>query len=208
MGLLERSSSTPGCCWCRCPRRPSRPTPTACPPSLSRQYWRWRCWCGQAGSLQVCVAARGLACPEVHGAPAPQSHAATGQATQIPCPCPQAAVRAWAPLQAPHQQASYIACLLHIKRVEHSELAKGDGLTSLRVQVSARAGNKYHFLILLLFLRRCAAGLAGLYPPSWLPPATGPLLFSLTFGISVVVIACPCALGLALPTALMVGTGR
>ncbi|GAB4822450.1 hypothetical protein N2152v2_009496 [Parachlorella kessleri] len=62
-------------------------------------------------------------------------------------------------------------------------------------------------LAVLVFSGWYAAGLAGLYPPSWLPPATGPLLFSLTFGISVVVIACPCALGLALPTALMVGTG-
>ncbi|KAL2524712.1 Copper-transporting ATPase RAN1 [Abeliophyllum distichum] len=62
-------------------------------------------------------------------------------------------------------------------------------------------------LALFTLLGWYLAGVLGAYPSEWLPENGNHFVFALMFAISVVVIACPCALGLATPTAVMVATG-
>lgn len=93
-----------------------------------------------------------------------------------------------------------------VRLVESAQLAKAP------VQKFADRISKFFvpLVIILSFSTWLAWFLAGKfhwYPKSWIPSSLDSFELALQFGISVMVIACPCALGLATPTAVMVGTG-
>ncbi|XP_047325578.1 probable copper-transporting ATPase HMA5 [Impatiens glandulifera] len=93
-----------------------------------------------------------------------------------------------------------------VKLVESAQMAKAP------VQKLADRISKFFvpLVIILSFSTWLAwflAGKYGGYPKSWIPQSMDSFQLALQFGISVMVIACPCALGLATPTAVMVGTG-
>ncbi|CAN6579158.1 unnamed protein product [Malus baccata var. baccata] len=93
-----------------------------------------------------------------------------------------------------------------VRLVESAQMAKAP------VQKFADCISKYFVptVIILSFSTWLAWFLSGKfhsYPHSWIPSSIDSFELALQFGISVMVIACPCALGLATPTAVMVGTG-
>ncbi|KAG6636815.1 probable copper-transporting ATPase HMA5 isoform X1 [Carya illinoinensis] len=93
-----------------------------------------------------------------------------------------------------------------VRLVESAQLAKAP------VQKFADRISKYFVPLVIMFsfstwLAWFLAGKFHGYPKSWIPSSMDSFELALQFGISVMVIACPCALGLATPTAVMVGTG-
>ncbi|KAI8344341.1 E1-E2 ATPase-domain-containing protein [Chlamydoabsidia padenii] len=62
-------------------------------------------------------------------------------------------------------------------------------------------------LALVTFITWQVLSAKGMYPAEWVAHGESSTVFSIMLGVSVLVIACPCGLGLASPTAVMVGTG-
>jgi Cu+-exporting ATPase len=71
-----------------------------------------------------------------------------------------------------------------------------------KAPIAALADKVSGIFVPIVCLIALAAGTA------WFIATGGDLKFALTIFISILVIACPCALGLATPTAIMVGTGK
>jgi Cu+-exporting ATPase len=80
-----------------------------------------------------------------------------------------------------------------IKLVEEAQSAKAP--------IAQMADIVSGYFVPIVFLIACIASIA------WFISGES-VVFSLTIFISILVIACPCALGLATPTAIMVGTGK
>ena len=106
------------------------------------------------------------------------------------------------------QQATY--SIFQVGNVEGKPTLQRDGTMIVRL-VEDAGGSKAP-------IARLADKIAGVFVPVvmtiaavvfvvWMLAGVG-LESALTFAISVLVISCPCALGLATPVAIMVGTGR
>lgn len=82
----------------------------------------------------------------------------------------------------------------------------------MRSSLSSSHIGPSHFKVVvvafLTWLGWFVAGQFDIYPREWIPKAMDSFELALQFGISVLVVACPCALGLATPTAVMVATGK
>ncbi|KAF9371288.1 serine/threonine protein kinase Ran1 [Podila verticillata] len=78
--------------------------------------------------------------------------------------------------------------------------ALGDKISGVFVPIVILLG-------LLTFASWAIAGRVGAIPEGWIPEGESYWIYSTLYAVAVLVIACPCALGLASPAAVMVGTG-
>ncbi len=92
-----------------------------------------------------------------------------------------------------------------VKLVEEAQSSKAP-IQALADKISGVFVPTVIALSLLTFVVWMIVVNTGLMSPQYMP-SNSRFVFSLLFAIAVLVIACPCALGLATPTAVMVGTG-
>jgi P-type Cu+ transporter len=92
-----------------------------------------------------------------------------------------------------------------VQLVENAQLVKAP-IQAFADRVSSIFVPVVIVLATVTFLSWVIAGLTNSIPDAWVPANESKGLFAMMFGISVLVTACPCALGLATPTAIMVGT--
>ncbi|KAJ1332944.1 hypothetical protein BSLG_008571 [Batrachochytrium salamandrivorans] len=93
-----------------------------------------------------------------------------------------------------------------VKLVEDAQFCKAP-IQAFADRISAVFVPGVLIVALVTLLAWIVAVTTGAVPLDWIPTDRSPILFAAEFAISVLVIACPCALGLATPTAVMVGTG-
>ncbi|KAG5566259.1 hypothetical protein RHGRI_002008 [Rhododendron griersonianum] len=94
-----------------------------------------------------------------------------------------------------------------VQLVEAAQLARAP-VQKLADQISRFFVPTVVLAAFLTWLGWFVLGQAGIFPKSWIPEDMDAFELALQFGISVLVVACPCALGLATPTAVMVATGK
>ena len=93
-----------------------------------------------------------------------------------------------------------------VRLVEEAQLSKAP-IQDLADKISGRFAPAVITASIITFIIWVSLMYSGSIPDSWVPSGSTKFLFTLDFALATVVIACPCALGLATPTAVMVGTG-